>query len=567
MIRRARTGRRIDSGNRSHLTVPLIYAVVAGTYLVVSTWLTARAMGYPGAVLEVELIKGLGFVLVTSVVIAFVLRRMNHAARDRENRFHELVEHLPDAVFLLELPERQIRFANAAACAMFDLDREQIQGQASARLHVDAEHEAEFHRTSRRDLDAGRPFHGRFRMRRSDGSVFPTLHMVSEYAEGGQTWSLSVIHDESRFRAAEIRAVEGEQRLRDIASQLREVFWISSPDKQVLHYVSSAYERVWGRPVEELKANPMTFLDPVLPEDLAEVKARLVGQSDHEHDMQFRIRRDDGEVRWIRDRSVPVRDESGEVVRVVGIAEDITEEKQREAELLQSRKMEAVGHLTGEIAHDFNNLLTVILGYGESLAESAPEGSEQLEDARTIVGTAERGATLTQRLLAFARRQDLHVETLDLDRMIRGLCEGMLDRTLGDRIGIDLDLADDLPQVRLDPSQLESLIVNLAINARDAMPHGGTLEFRTRLRPESADPGTPGRWIELSIRDTGTGMPPEVIEHIFEPFYTTKAPGEGTGLGLSAAYGFVHQSGGDMRVESEPGHGTRFIIRLPVDDA
>jgi PAS domain S-box-containing protein len=564
---RARTGRHGDPGNRSHFTVPLVYAAVGGTYLVVSTWLTARAMGYPGAVLEVELAKGLGFVLVTSVLIAFVLQRMNRAAQDREVRFHDLVEHLPDAVFLLELPERRIRFANTAACAMFGRDRAGIEGHTSTRLHVDAEHEAEFHRISRPMLDQGQPFHGRFRMRRADGSIFPTLHMVTEYEEAGRTWSLSIIHDESQVRAAETRATEGEQRLRDIAAQLREVFWISSPDKQTLHYVSPAYERVWGRPLAELHADPMAFLDPVVPEDRPEVEARLVAQSEGDHDIQFRIRRDDGEIRWIRDRSVPVRDESGAVVRIVGVAEDITDEKQREAELLQARKMEAVGRLTGEIAHDFNNLLTVILGYGEGLAESAATGSEQEQDARTIVHTAERGATLTQRLLAFARRQDLHVETLDLDRMIRGLCEGMLDRTLGDRIGIQLDLADDLPEVRLDPSQLESLIVNLALNARDAMPDGGTLEFRTRLQPESSDPAMRSRWVELSVRDTGTGMPPEVVEHIFEPFYTTKAPGEGTGLGLSAAYGFVLQSGGDMRVESEPGHGTRFIIRLPVNDA
>ncbi|MDZ7825192.1 MAG: PAS domain S-box protein [Gammaproteobacteria bacterium] len=464
---RARNGRHGDPGNRSHLTVPLVYAAVAGPYLVISTWLTARAMGYPGAVLEVELAKGLGFVVVTAVVIGLVLQRMNQAARDRDVRFHDLVEHLPDAVFLLELPARRIRFANAAACEMFARQRTEIEGHDSSRLHVDAEHEAEFHRVSRRDLDVGRPFHGRFHMRRADGTVFPTLHMVTEYEEAGRTWSLSIVHDEARFRAAETRAMEGEQRLRDIAAQLREVFWISSPDKRTLHYVSPAYERVWGRPVAELYADPMIFLDPIVPEDRGEVET-APGQpvaSSSTTSSSSGIRRDDGEIRWIRDRSVPVRDESGNVVRVVGIAEDITDEKQRDAELLQARKIEAVGRLTGEIAHDFNNLLTVILGYAESLAESATAGSEQEEDARTIVHTAERGATLTQRLLAFARRQDLQIETLDLDRKIRGLCEGMLDRTLGDRIGIELDLADGLPEIRLDPSQLESLIVNLAINA------------------------------------------------------------------------------------------------------
>jgi signal transduction histidine kinase len=276
--------------------------------------------------------------------------------------------------------------------------------------------------------------------------------------------------------------------------------------------------------------------------------------------------RRDGTAFWNDLAISAVRGPGGAPTHHVGILSDITERMRLEAQLRQAQKMEAIGHLTGGIAHDFNNLLAVILGNSEILLEDAAD-EEQRRTIHLVVGTAERGAVLTQRLLAFGRRQALRPEPVEIGEALSSLAD-MLQRTLGEQV--HLSTADDGTGVNalVDRTLLESAIVNLAVNARDAMPEGGRLTIRSRavLVPDEAPVPdlAAGGYACVSVEDTGTGMPSDVLAKAFEPFFTTKDVGKGSGLGLAMVYGFIRQSGGQVTIESRVGEGTTVSLYLPV---
>jgi hypothetical protein len=259
----------------------------------------------------------------------------------------------------------------------------------------------------------------------------------------------------------------------------------------------------------------------------------------------------------------------GHDARLVAI-DDLTERKHLEGQLQQSQRLETVGQLAGGIAHDFNNLLAVILNYAEFVTDELPEGPLR-HDVEEIQRAALRAADLTRQLLIFARREATNPQVLDLNTVVEGV-EPMLRRTLGEDIDLTLKLAKDLPSVLADPGQVEQVFLNLTVNARDAMPTGGRVVVETSavdLDEEYAAgrPGvTPGRYVRLSVSDTGIGMSPDVAERAFEPFFTTKGAGRGTGLGLATVYGIVTQAGGNIGIYSEPGLGTRISIHLPATD-
>jgi len=265
---------------------------------------------------------------------------------------------------------------------------------------------------------------------------------------------------------------------------------------------------------------------------------------------------------------VPLRDASGAVTGLVGISRNITERKRLEEQLRQSQKMEAIGQLAGGIAHDFNNLLTIILGYSELLGVRIAEGDELRESVDAISDAATRAAELTRQLLAFGRKSMLQPRLLDLNATITDTSR-MLGRLLGLPVRCELVLSDRIGRVRVDPGQLNQVLINLAVNARDAMPNGGTLTIRTMAvdLDESNSARlelTPGPYVLIEVVDTGIGMSADVRAHIFEPFFTTKGIGTGTGLGLAMVFGIVRQSGGSIDVQSEPGCGATFRIHLPV---
>jgi len=272
----------------------------------------------------------------------------------------------------------------------------------------------------------------------------------------------------------------------------------------------------------------------------------------------------------------PVRDAAGRLRGFAAITRDVTERHQQEATLeetraalAQAQKMEAVGQLTGGVAHDFNNLLTAILGNIELLEErSLADRPDLARLLRSAKAAAERGAKLTQRLLAFSRRQMLQPRPADLNQLVAGMSD-LLHHTLGEIIRIETTLAPDLWRSFVDPNQMESALLNLAVNARDAMPDGGTLTIETGNTCVDTDVAasrgwvTPGHYVTVTVTDTGIGMSDDVISRAFEPFFTTKTEGQGTGLGLSQVYGFVTQSGGHVTIKSHPGQGTKVRIYLP----
>jgi PAS domain S-box-containing protein len=271
--------------------------------------------------------------------------------------------------------------------------------------------------------------------------------------------------------------------------------------------------------------------------------------------------------RLVRTRTMPVPGDDGRPRYVVSIAEDVTERRQIEAQLRQAQKMEAIGTLTGGMAHDFNNLLGVIIGNLDLLRGFVKENPTIDELAGEALDAALRGADLTRRLLAFARRQPLQPARIDVNELVDGITK-LLGRTLGEHIALEVRLAPDLWPVVADPAQLEAAITNLATNARDAMPDGGRLVIATGQRALDADYASlhpevvPGDFAMIEVSDNGIGMPPDVMARIFEPFFTTKEAGKGTGLGLSMVFGFMKQSGGHISVYSEPGVGTTFRLYL-----
>jgi PAS domain S-box-containing protein len=273
-------------------------------------------------------------------------------------------------------------------------------------------------------------------------------------------------------------------------------------------------------------------------------------------------------VRLVRKKLAPVFNERGQCEYVLGIVEDVTEQRQTEAQLHHAQKMEAIGELTGGMAHDFNNLLSVVIGNIDVLRGFVKGNATVDELAGEALDAALRGADLTRRLLAFARRQPLQPARIDVNELVDGITK-LLSRTLGERIEMEVRLAPEMWPVVADPAQLEAALTNLATNARDAMPNGGRLTIATGQRALDADYASlhpevvPGDFAMIEVSDNGVGMPPDVMARIFEPFFTTKGQGKGTGLGLSMVFGFMKQSGGSINVYSEPGVGTTFRLYLP----
>ena len=364
-----------------------------------------------------------------------------------------------------------------------------------------------------------------------------------------------------------------QERLRQVTASSTAVLYATAVTGETFRptWVTENITRIMGYdPAEAL--GPTWWTDHLHSEDRDPVLAAVPSILSRDHlAFEYRFRHKDGSYHWIHDEARLTRDSAGRPVEVFGSWVDITERKALEMQLLQAQKMEAVGLLAGGVAHDFNNVLTAIGGYAELVREDLPGEDARRHDVEEILRATERAATLTRQLLAFSRRQVLAPRVLDLNGVVAGV-DNMLRRLIGADVELRTALGPVLGAVRADPGQLEQVIMNLVVNARDAMPRGGklTIETANAELDESYALEHPsvvaGPYVMLAVSDSGVGMDAATQARIFEPFFTTKEKGKGTGLGLATVYGIVKQSGGNIWLYSEPGRGTTFKIYLPRVD-
>ena len=371
---------------------------------------------------------------------------------------------------------------------------------------------------------------------------------------------------------AQLALRRSEERQRAILKSLPIVFHSRSvePPYQPL-FLSGNVEELTGFPAEAFLEKPEFGSSRIHPEDVEAMAQAVSGATDRgAYSCEFRWLCADGQYRRFLDQGVLAPPELGGSGEIVGAMLDVTERRSLEEQLTQARKMESVGQLTGGVAHDFNNLLTVIIGNLDLLARRAGHDERTERQLGAMRYAADRGRSLTRQLLAFSRRQHLTPVTLDVNRLITNFAS-LLKQAVGDAVTVDLDLSEAQLKADVDAAQLETALLNLAVNARDAMPQGGRLTIRSRLmdRPKGVrGPATEGSgpWIGIEVTDTGAGIPAAALERIFEPFFTTKDVGKGSGLGLSQVYGFVQQSGGLISVDSREGEGSSFRLFLRMSE-
>src|SRR5713226_8233335 len=407
---------------------------------------------------------------------------------------------------------------------------------------------------------------GTLTLHHRDGTVVPTEMAVTSMPDGG---TICVSHDISQRISAQRERAATAIKYRTLIEQVAAISYIAELGTygQWL-YVSPQVESILGYSADEWLSSSKNWINHVHPDDHPIVNAAEEScQRGQPFQAEYRITRKDGAVIWVSDSAVVVRGSDSHPV-MEGLIVDITDRKLLEDQLQQARKIEAVGRLAGGVAHDFNNLLTIIKGYLEMALQRCLDRPELHSDIRHIEEAADRAVTLVRQLLAFSRKQVLRPKVLDLNTIVMNL-DQLLRRLMNENIEMKTFVSKDLGSIKADPGQIEQVIMNLVVNARDALPDGGHILIET----SNVDLGSaytrdhavvaPGPYVLLTVSDTGTGMSADTVAHIFEPFYTTKESGRGTGLGLSTVYGIVKQSGGYVWVYSELGKGTTFKVYLP----
>ncbi|HKV70474.1 MAG TPA: PAS domain S-box protein [Gemmatimonadales bacterium] len=511
--------------------------------------------------------KPSGFTLISQDITE--ARRLSQEVRTSRDLLSRAIQASPHGVIVAD-PDASIVLVNQETCTIFGYSEQELVGQRVEILlpHALRAGHTDRHAAYQRAPGIRRMGHGReLKGLRKDGREIFVEIGLAPIPRDGVTYVLASIVDVTERKETRARL-----EWLSLAVEQSPIAVVMTDLDGHIEYVNAAFTKNTGYQSAEVLGKTPRILksgetSPTVYRDLwAAIRAGRVWHGDLVN------RRKDGtlyeDAMWV----FPVTDAQGQVVRLLALKEDVTKKRSLEAQLRQAQRMESIGRLAGGVAHDFNNVLTAIFGYTELLSETLPPGSSQREDLEEIRKAAQRASGLTRQLLAFSRQQVLQPVVAETNDLVESL-EKMLRRIVSEDIKLTLTLNRTTGNILVDPGQFDQVLMNLVVNARDAMPKGGSLMIETA----NADLDeqyvmehqvvTPGRYVLISVSDTGSGIPPEVRSRIFEPFFTTKEIGKGTGLGLSTVYGIVKQSGGYVWVYSEVGKGTTFKIYLPRVDA
>ncbi|CAN5922348.1 hypothetical protein BH11MYX3_BH11MYX3_03500 [soil metagenome] len=478
--------------------------------------------------------------------------RHQRVAEHSSRQFLRLFEASPMPKSLSQIPDGVVIAVNSAYLRLFGVKASDIVGSVPSNGGVVVEsrlHDDLFERLRR-----GQPIEGVDVTVHSPAGVRELLLWSRAEESDGINITMTTFVDVTARNLAQRGMRASEDLLRDVVDNIAEVTWLTDAANAQMLYVSPAYEKIFGRSAQSLYADPRSWLLAVHPDDRERMSSRRGWRKTGLQD-SYRVLTPDGTVRTIEIRTFPIRDASGTVLRIAGVASDVTERLVLEEQVRETQKLESLGLLAGGVAHDFNNVLAVISANLGMLAESFtnPADRELVDDIDSAVV---RATGLTRQLLAFSRKQPVEAVVIDLNAAVKDIRK-MLRRMVGEDIVFTTSFEPELMAVKIDPGYLVQVLMNLAVNARDAMPRGGTLALTTRNITERDQ-------VLLEITDTGTGMTPEVRARVFEPFFTTKEHGKGTGLGLSVVHGIIEQAGGRLELDSELGTGTTFRIYLPA---
>jgi PAS domain S-box-containing protein len=541
---------------------------------------TSRRRRKDGSLVDVDL-YGVPLVMHGEIVGQFALyqdisarKQAEAALMEEKHLLHTLMDNLPDHIYFKDRQSRFIR-GNRALANWFGLtDPTQLLGKTDFDIFSD-EHARQAYADEQEVIRTGRPIEAiEEKETWPDGSEtwVSTTKMPLRDAQGRIIGTFGVSRDITARKQAEEALRASEEHFRSFIENLPVGVYRTTPDGRVL-MANPALLRMLGYDSSQELASRNLEREGFEPDYSRSAFREQIEREGEVRGLEAAWKRRDGSLVFVRESAGVVRAQDGGVLYYDGTIEDITERRRLEEQFRQAQKMEAVGRLAAGVAHDFNNLLTIVIGYTDLVLQRLSPGNRMRPPLEEIKKAGERAAWLTHQLLAFSRKQMLQPQILDLNSLLTNV-EQMLRRVIGEDIGLVMHLSPGLGRVKADPGQIEQVIMNLAVNARDAMPQGGQLTLdAANVELDSCYASChqsvlPGHYVMLAVSDTGIGMDAKTQAHIFEPFFTTKEPGKGTGLGLATVYGIVKQSGGYIWVYSEPGKGTTFKVYLPrIDQA
>lgn len=490
-------------------------------------------------------------------------RFIENQIRDSEQRFRTLVDNTADALIVYDA-KGFILEVNRATCDALLYPRQELLGRNLRDGLIVEDGEPSTLSETQKKFPCTALITGG--LRRKDGSIFPVEVRANAIEYHGQPAVLAAVRDTTARLEEEKQKRRAEETRRLILEQANMVTWEANPSDLTFSLLYGPCEALLGACAEYWR-QPGFWLERVHPNDLDAVREKLAQAVHSRQRFECRMRHTSGHFLWVEIFAEALK-EKNEVERLRGVMSDISARKGLEDSLRHSQKMEAIGRLAGGVAHDFNNMLTVISTSADLLMIHSSMNHETCEIIKSIQDAVARAQGLTSQLLLFGRNSIPRQQYLNLNEVVTNICR-LLNRVIGEQIRLSSELAPDLPSILMDPSQLDQVIINLAVNARDAMPRGGNLLLRTSLSEvdnslSSFADLAPGKYVELTVSDSGCGMSEEIVAKIFEPFFTTKPFGLGSGLGLSVVYGVIRDAGGAIQVESTPGQGSSFRIKLPA---